>query len=162
MSAVPPQVPTQRVPPTPNVAFLVMAVGRQVRERVEARLTEHGLTIRHVSALGHLASEPGLSYSELARRASVAVQSMKATIAHLESIGAVERHEQVSRGRRARLRLTEFGEKLLRAGRAALDDAQTHLLTPFDPADQDLITSMLSTMFRAGLTVPAGAARRLN
>jgi len=39
-------------------AFLLMALGRRVRSQVEETLRGSGLTLRHVSALGHLASQP--------------------------------------------------------------------------------------------------------
>ena len=67
-------------PPAPNAAVLLIALGRRVGERVDARLAEHDLAYRHLSALGHLAHEPDLSYSELGRRVGVTAQSMGASI----------------------------------------------------------------------------------
>ena len=47
--------------------------------------------MRHFSALGHLAHQPGLSYSELARRDGITTQSMQSTLLQLQEMGAVER-----------------------------------------------------------------------
>ena len=96
-----------------NAAFLLIAVGRMTRERVDEGLVELGLALRHVSALGHLAREAGLSYSELARRAGITVQSMQATLHQLEQVNAIERRTLPGRGRRAQLQVTHSGRKLL-------------------------------------------------
>ena len=72
-------------------ALLLMMLGRQVREKTDAELRNQGLSLRHLSALGHLAHQPGLSYSELARRDGITAQSMQSTLLQLQEIGAVER-----------------------------------------------------------------------
>ncbi|MCM0677499.1 MarR family winged helix-turn-helix transcriptional regulator [Micromonospora phytophila] len=109
---------------TTSTALLFIAAGRTVQRRVEAALAEHGLTLRHVGALGHLAANPNLSYSDLGRRAGVTAQSMHATVNRLEELGAVVRHH-AGHGRAARLEVTGHGRTLLtRAGEiaASLDD----------------------------------------
>ena len=82
-----------------NAAFLLIATGRLIRERA--------------SALGHLTREPGLSYSELARRAGITPQSMQATLHQLDQRGAIERGTPHGRGRRAQLHVTGHGRRLL-------------------------------------------------
>ncbi|MGK2883043.1 MAG: MarR family transcriptional regulator [Mycobacterium sp.] len=59
--------------------------------------------MRHLPALGHLARSTGMSYSELARRASVTPQSMQATLTKLEERGAVAKTTDSGRGRTAHL-----------------------------------------------------------
>ncbi|PZF87786.1 MarR family winged helix-turn-helix transcriptional regulator [Micromonospora deserti] len=101
------------------LALLFIAAGRAVQRRVEAALAEHGLTLRHVGALGYLAANPHLSYSDLGRRAGVTAQSMHATVNRLEELGAVIRHHG-GHGRPARLEVTGHGRRLLaRAGEIA-------------------------------------------
>lgn len=112
-----------------------MAVGRRVRARVDAALTEHGLTYRHLAALGHLAANPDLSYTELARRSEITTQSMQATLAQLQRRGAVEQRNQAKRGLRAQLRVTPTGLTLLRLGTAAIDHVDQQLLAGL-PEDQ--------------------------
>ncbi|MDQ2707033.1 MAG: MarR family transcriptional regulator [Actinomycetota bacterium] len=48
--------------------------------------------------LGHLAGEPGLSYSELGRRAGVTAQSMQATLRQLEERGAAAPRHRTGSG----------------------------------------------------------------
>jgi DNA-binding MarR family transcriptional regulator len=123
-----------------NLAFLLMAAGRRIRERVEDELRADGITVRHVSALGHLRRQPGLSYSELARRAGITVQSMQATLTALEDAGAVER-DGGGRGRAVTLTITPRGEQLLDGALRAFDRADRDLAALLTPeAAQDLAT----------------------
>lgn len=136
-------------------AFLLIGLGRILREEVEEELHTHHLTLRHLSALGHLSRQPGLSYSELARRAGVTAQSMQATLTHLQELGAVERRTVPGRGRRAELHVTESGEELLGAGHQILRDADGRLLADL-PAEQRLVLGAnLMTAF-----IAAAARRR--
>ena len=137
------------VGPPPSVAFLVMAVGRRMRERVERTLKGEGITMRHLSALGHLSRDAGMgiSYSELARRASVTPQSMQATLAKLEECGAVSRTTDSGRGRTARLVVTDEGMRLLALGQAAIGELDEVLARHLD-ADTlgKLMPGLLRTM----------------
>lgn len=138
-------------PGSAGPAFALMALGRMVREDVEARLRPSGLALRHLSALGHLSRRPGLSYSELARRAGVTVQSMQATLVQLEERGAVERARPAGRGRAAELRVTPVGLELLGTAERSLHDAGEQVLALF-PADQHgLVQGLLSQALIAAL-----------
>jgi DNA-binding MarR family transcriptional regulator len=115
--------PVDQLSPT----IMIMTLGRRLRERVDGELRGQGLSLRHVSALGHLASSPGLSYSELARRAGVTAQSMQATLNQLEEIGAVERRTVPGRGRTAVLHITDRGAEVLGESRAVIASADARL-----------------------------------
>ncbi len=111
-------------PPRPSLVVLLSVVERRTAELAAAALSPLGLTSRHLGALGHLRHEPGLSVTELARRAHVTPQSMHATVSDLERDGLVDRTGS-GRGRRAGLRVTEAGALALERGLAAnslLDD----------------------------------------
>ncbi len=56
---------------TESTTMLLIAAGRLAQRRFEAALAEQNLTLRHIGAIGHLARNPELSYSDLARRARV-------------------------------------------------------------------------------------------
>lgn len=117
------------VRPGPGVAgstsFLLVVAGRTAQARLDELLAEKGLTLRHVGALGHLRREPELSYSDLARRAGITPQSMRATVVQLEQAGAVRRREG-RQGKAARLDVTARGHRLLSwaAERAEALDAE--------------------------------------
>jgi DNA-binding MarR family transcriptional regulator len=97
----------------------LVVAGRAVEDVLGARLAPLGLSLRLLGALGHLARDEGLSYSDLARRARVTTQSMHATVGRLVDLGAVEAADP-GRGRRAGLRVTDRGRRLLADGQAAL------------------------------------------
>ena len=118
-----------------STTMLLIAAGRAAQRRLEAALREHGLTLRHLGALGHLARNPELSYSDLARRVAVTVQSMHSTIATLVDLGAIA-VTTAERGRPAQLRLTERGHELLRTAGALAHDLDTTLpLGDLDPRE---------------------------
>jgi DNA-binding MarR family transcriptional regulator len=132
--------------------MLTVLAGRAWEARLNAALRPHGLSLRHLGALGHLAGSPGLSYTHLARRARVTVQSMHATVAALTELGAVG-EPAGGRGRAALLEVTDRGRELLAAARdvvAALDAEFTAALPP--PARAGLPFGLLAGLRAAGST----------
>jgi len=121
-------------PEATNTALLLMMLGRRLREQAESALRVQGLSMRQLSVLGHLAHQPGLSYSELARRDGITVQSMQSTLLQLEKAGAVERLTAPGRGRTADLQVTESGLALLDRGREVLRAADKQLAKAIGPA----------------------------
>ena len=149
-----------RTGPPISAAFLVMALGRRVKDHVENRLSENGIALRHLSALGHLHRTPDVSYSELARRAGVTPQSMQDTLRLLENLGAVVRTTEPGRGRTAMLRVTDEGHRLRLLGQAVFDEADA-VITAAVPSGGDLLApALLAALERfplgPGSTEPAG------
>jgi DNA-binding MarR family transcriptional regulator len=130
-----------------NAAFLLIGLGRALRDQADAGLRELGLSLRHLSALGHLARQPGLSYSELARRARVTVQSMQATLNQLEDLGTIERRTTPGRGRTAQLHLTEPGRELLARAMDVLRVADRRLAAQLGPDDHRTLSRILLRAF---------------
>jgi DNA-binding MarR family transcriptional regulator len=141
-------------PPPPSVSFFLINLGRRVRETVDARLREQGLAYQHLSALGHLRRSPGLSYSELARRGGVTVQSMQTTVTHLVQQGLVAAGGTTVRGRRADLQVTAQGERVLRLAEAAVRSVDDELLAGFTAGERASLEGALLRVF-AG-RVPRG------
>jgi DNA-binding MarR family transcriptional regulator len=141
--------PAQDGPPGWSPTILIMSMGRKLRAEVERELGGSGLTLRHLSALGHLGRAPGLSYSELARRAGVTVQSMQATLGQLEAMGAVERRTRPGRGRTAELHLTDTGTRLRRAGSATIATADQRLLAALSAQDANVLSTLLKQLAAA-------------
>ena len=143
-------------PPADSPVMLTVLAGRAWEARLTTALRAHGLSLRHLGALGHLAATPGLSYTDLARRARVTVQSMHATVAALAALGAV-REPGAGRGRAALLEVTERGQELLATGRdvvAAMDAELTAALPP--PARAGLTLGLLSGLRAATGQPPDG------
>ena len=133
--------------PPMSLAILLMMVGRQLRDQVDAELRRQGLSMRHFSALGHLAHQPGLSYSELARRDGITTQSMQSTLLQLQELGAVECLTAPGRGRTADLQVTESGHELLNRCRAVLNEVDERLRTTIGATEADqLIKTSLATL----------------
>ena len=136
---------TSRPPVRPPLAMVLIGIGTTLRERLDERLSVHHITMRHYGALGHLASAPELSTSDLARRAGVTPQSMRATVEHLEELGAVE-HRRHGQGKASELIVTDTGRQLLEDARTIVADLDTEVLGHI--ADRDEIASaLLTTMF---------------
>jgi DNA-binding MarR family transcriptional regulator len=102
----------QERPTTSSTTFALVAAGRAAQRRLDDALAARGVGLRHLGALGHLLRAPELSYSDLARRAGVTPQSMRATVRQLEALGAVTRAPG-GQGRAARLEVTDEGRDLL-------------------------------------------------
>jgi DNA-binding MarR family transcriptional regulator len=129
--------------------MLVVVAGRSLQGRLETELARLGLTLRHLGALGHLAHQPDLSYSDLARRSRVTSQSMHATVRHLEEIGAVRR-TLAGQGRRARLEVTERGQELLDAARETGLALDAELTGDLSDAERATLTRVLLSLIGPG------------
>ncbi|MFF8414819.1 MarR family winged helix-turn-helix transcriptional regulator [Streptomyces omiyaensis] len=115
------------------LSLQLAGIGRMVREAVESRLEQAGLSVRLLGVMGHLFASPGLSISELARRARVSAPSMLAIVRQLEADGLIERTSPAGRGNTAQLNLTDAGRRArLRANEAlsALDGVLFGSLAP--------------------------------
>ncbi|MFE6779704.1 MarR family winged helix-turn-helix transcriptional regulator [Streptomyces sp. NPDC057702] len=135
---------------TPRTGMLLLTAGRLVREEIDHALGARGLSLRHVSALGHLSREPGLSYSSLARRAGVTAQSMQATVRQLEQAGAVARQSPAGRGRTAELRVTTRGRELLGELDAVVHAAEEPLLAGLTEEQRAALTQGLRQVLANG------------
>ncbi|ADB33064.1 transcriptional regulator, MarR family [Kribbella flavida DSM 17836] len=102
-----------------NLTFALAMVGGSARARVDEVLSEYGIGIRGLGVLAHIAAEPDLSYSALARRSNVTVQTMTASIKTLQNGGFIAPRDPTRAGRAARLLLTPHGARTL----AAVDEA---------------------------------------
>ncbi|MEU5417908.1 MarR family winged helix-turn-helix transcriptional regulator [Streptomyces sp. NPDC020799] len=137
-------------------ALMLIGVGRAVREEAGRSLEARGgHSLRLMSALGHLAREPGLSYSELGRRAGVTAQSMQATVLQLERAGAVARSSPAGRGRTAVLRVTEHGRHMLAEMRQTLAELEEPLLAGLSTEERAVLAKALGQV-AANLRTAAG------
>ncbi|GGP68724.1 MarR family winged helix-turn-helix transcriptional regulator [Saccharothrix coeruleofusca] len=112
--------------PSGSLAMLLVGAGRAAQRRIEKALAPHGLTLRHLGALGHLSRRPDMSYSDLARRAGVTTQSMHATVRQLQELGAIDK-EPTGQGQRARLDVTAKGREVLAEVAATLRELDAEL-----------------------------------
>jgi DNA-binding MarR family transcriptional regulator len=130
-----------------STTMLLVGAGRAAQQRLEDALAELGLTLRHLGALGHVSRSPGMSYSDLARRAGITPQSMQATMSQLAALGAIEIE---SRGRASYPRLTARGGRLLEVAADAAEACDRALDLPADTAPA--VREALGAVLRQGFS----------
>jgi len=104
-------------PFSPTVALLTVA--RIWDAALTDALKPLALTTRKYALLGHVHATPGISFSELARRSRITVQSAHAAVAAFTADGLVA-DEEGRAGSPARLTVTPAGEVLLAQAAGAL------------------------------------------
>jgi DNA-binding MarR family transcriptional regulator len=107
----------QPPPFSPTIALLALA--RAWEAALVEELRPLGLTTRRYGLLGHVRGTPGISFSELARRARISVQSTHTAVASLVASGLVD-DTIAHAGAASSLRVTADGEELLTRAAAAL------------------------------------------
>ncbi|ANE78575.1 transcriptional regulator [Mycobacterium adipatum] len=112
-------------PPPFSPTIGLLTVSRIWDAALAEALKPLGLTTRKYGLLGHIRGAPGISFSELARRSRVTVQSVHTAVTSFTEAGLVD-DGTAHAGSASTLRVTERGEALLtEAARALarLDDA---------------------------------------
>ena len=132
-----------------SVGMRLVGIGRILQRQYEAELSEIGLTLRHLGALGHLSRHPEMSYSDLARRAHVTSQSMNATVRALEEVGAVQR-TLPGQGYAARLEVTARGRELLQSASAAATRLDDNLARNLPASEWDTLKTLLEKLGTLG------------
>lgn len=113
---------------SPVIALL--AVSAMWEGQLSAILKDLGITTRKFGLLGHIYAEPGISFSELARRSHITVQSAHTAVRSLVDDGLV-RDATAHAGAASDLTVTEKGARVLNDARdrlADLDQALAHRL----------------------------------
>ncbi|WP_193609997.1 MarR family winged helix-turn-helix transcriptional regulator [Nocardioides lijunqiniae] len=99
-------------PPPFSPTIALLAVGRTWEAAFTEALKPLGLTIRKYGLLGHVRRTPGISFSELARRSHITVQSAHTAVAALTAAGLVG-DGTAHAGAASTLQVTAAGEALL-------------------------------------------------
>ena len=98
------------VPFSPTITLLTVA--RVWDAAFAEALKPLGLTTRKYGLLGHIRGTPGISFSELARRSRITVQSAHSAVAGFVSSGLVD-DGTAQAGAASTLRVTNAGLRLL-------------------------------------------------
>lgn len=129
-------------PFSPTVALLT--VSRIWEAAFVEGLKPLGLTSRKYGLLGHIRATPGISFSELARRSRITVQSAHAAVATLVGAGLVD-DGTAHAGAASTLRVTVAGETLL--ARAA--EVVNRLDAEFAAQQPELTEALRASLGRA-------------
>ncbi len=142
-------------PPPPQVSsslpFMLFGIGRLIGRDLEIRLADLGLSLSTLGVLGHLATSPQMSYSDLARRTDVTVQSIHTTVRRMITDGLITAKDTT--GQATALTVTRQGRDRLEAAAASLNAFEQQLLT-----DAHLDSATLKPAI-LGLTKSAWALR---
>ncbi|VWC51692.1 MarR family winged helix-turn-helix transcriptional regulator [Burkholderia lata] len=116
-----PVPPSEALPLAGLAGELRISVGKLMR-RMREQIHPNDLTSSQKSVLLRLDRDGPATVSALARAESVRPQSMRVTVATLETLGAVSGEPDPSDGRQTLIALTPGFRKVLQANRAAKDD----------------------------------------
>jgi len=116
-----PLPPSEALPLAGLAGELRISVGKLMR-RMREQIHPNDLTSSQKSVLLRLDRDGPATVSALARAESVRPQSMRVTVATLETLGAVSGEPDPSDGRQTLIALTPGFRKVLQANRAAKDD----------------------------------------
>ncbi|MFH8249589.1 MarR family winged helix-turn-helix transcriptional regulator [Microbacterium sp. B2969] len=107
----------ERPPFSPVIALLT--VSSVWDARLNASLKDLGLTTRKYGLLAHIHATPGISFSELARRSQITVQTAHTAVRTLQDEGLVQ-DATAQAGAASDLRATDKGEAALAEADARL------------------------------------------
>ena len=111
-------------PPPFSAMLALLVVSHAWEAELAAELRTVGLTPRKYALLGHIKASPDVSFSELARRSRISVQSVHVAVKALSASGFVN-DGTAHAGAASTLRVSEEGLKALRLAhrrREAIDD----------------------------------------
>ncbi|MFJ3639711.1 MarR family winged helix-turn-helix transcriptional regulator [Streptomyces sp. NPDC090108] len=147
---------TARYPLSPTMIMILQ--GRSLEGRVEDSLKGIGLSLRRLGLLGHLRRDPGISFSALARRAGIKVQSLHPIIDALISEGHVATVGSGGQGRAAVIELTDHGAEVLEQATRLIADHDHEVFAEGEWKDLGTALTRLGEALQRERTASAGEA----
>ncbi|WP_100444824.1 MarR family winged helix-turn-helix transcriptional regulator [Glycomyces xiaoerkulensis] len=119
-----------------SLGYVLKQVHASMRTAMDEALRSLDLTVPQYACLELLGQDPGLSNSELARRAFITRQTMNLIVRRLQERGLLTRPDQAPRGRALPTELTRDGRTLLREASVAVRAVERRLFSPLSPERQ--------------------------
>jgi len=135
---------TSEPTPAERLGILVKETQSVLHQRMDAALRPLELTVPQYACLQALADVPGISSSELARRAFVSRQSMNVLLTGLERRGLVERSDVPGPRRERAALLTPPASALLADARAAVAAVADTMVSRLSAEDAARLHALLS------------------
>lgn len=132
-----------------SLGYLLKEASSALRAAMETVLRPLDMTVTHYSCLELLAQRPGLSNSELARRAFVTRQSMNVLLQTLERDGYVTRPAAAPVGKILPTRLTPRGRRSLAKASTAVRSVEVRMLHLMTEAEQSDAFTILRSMIHS-------------
>lgn len=131
-------------PPPFSPVVTLFTLSRVWEAELGSALKPLGLTTRKFGLLGHIRGTPDISFSELARRSRITVQSAHAAVSGFVDAGLVD-DATAHAGAASTLRITPAGEEAL----TRATEAVTRLDAEFTSRDPELARALRDVMKRA-------------
>ncbi|WP_329602999.1 MarR family winged helix-turn-helix transcriptional regulator [Actinomadura soli] len=117
-----------------STSIVVLSLARRIESELNAVLAPLELTVGRLGLLGHIATVPGVSFSDLARMSGITVQSAHGAVKALAAAGLV-RDRNARAGSASTIELTPRGHDLLAAAQQAATEVDERMFGPAaDPA----------------------------
>jgi DNA-binding MarR family transcriptional regulator len=123
--------------------YLLRQAAHVHRNRVEAALSDLGVTMPQFVLMTMLEAYPGHYNADLARLALLTPQTVSVTIGNLEKAGAIEKRSHEAHGRIRVLELTAAGRNLLSEAKKRVYTVEADLLDGFDADEEAIIRRWL-------------------
>jgi DNA-binding MarR family transcriptional regulator len=134
-----------------SVGYVLKQVQASLHTAMDEVLRPLGLTVAQYACLELLGQHPGLSNSELARRAFVTRQSMNLVLRRLQERGLLTRPDHADHGRALPTELTRAGQATLRKASVAVRAVEQQLFSPLSPAQQRRLRDDLARVSKAAI-----------
>lgn len=125
-------------PPVSDLGSAIWRAQRAVERAADARLARLGLTTAAVRMFRQLSHQPGQSAADLARKLSLAPQTVAQVVTAAAERGLVERRPHSVHGRVLQLFLTPDGQEQYRHAADAIADLERALSAGMDEAAREL------------------------
>lgn len=135
-----------------SVGYVLKQVQTALHTAMDGVLRPLGLTVAQYACLELLGQDPGLSNSELARRAFVTRQSMNLVLRRLQERGLLARPDHPSHGRELPTELTRAGQATLRKASVAVRAVEQRLFSPLSRERQRRLREDLAACAAAAVS----------
>jgi len=149
---------TRGTRPRPRTSYLIKQLERSTRTRLDALMSEHGLTTLQYTALSVVAAQPGMPSAQLARRSFVTPQAANEMVTALEGKGLLERSPDPSNRRQIQLRLTRVGQRTLERCEQSADRFEAALFGELSDPEHARLRRLLQRCLGLLRDDPASAA----
>lgn len=131
-------------PPTASTSIIVLTLAHRVESELGAALAPLNLTVARLALLGHIASVPGASFSDLARMGLISVQSVHTAVKAMVAAGLV-RDRTARAGSASTIELTAKGNRLLDAAGQVISEVDERLFgADADPLQRQVGTAVMA------------------
>ncbi|WP_327736164.1 MarR family transcriptional regulator [Streptomyces nojiriensis] len=130
-------------------SWLVGRVAARGRELVAAAIAAEGLKLMHHAVLAATAEYGPVAQADLGRRLAVDPKDMVGMLNHLQEAGLVLRAPDPDDRRKNAVTVTPEGTAVLARCAALAEAANAEFLAPLNPAEQELLMSLLTRLHEA-------------